>query len=57
MASNWFLLVSLSYDNTVRIFRLGKKDDGSIGNITSSPDNDFKNSTPEGLLITRLKPE
>jgi len=41
-------VVSLSYDNTVRIFRLGKKDDGSIGNIVSSPDNDFKNSTPEG---------
>jgi len=41
-------VVSLSYDNTVRIFRLGKKDDGSIGNITSSPDNDFKNNLPEG---------
>ena len=51
MASNWFLLVSLSYDNTVRIFRLGKKDDGSIGNITSSPDNDFKNTIPEGMLL------
>lgn len=41
-------VVSLSYDNTVRIFRLGKKDDGSIGNITSTPDNDFKNDIPEG---------
>ena len=27
---------------------MGKKDDGSIGNITSSPDNDFKNTIPEG---------
>ena len=51
MASNLFLLGSLSYDNTVRIFRLGKKDDGSIGNITSSPDNDFKNTIPEGMLL------
>lgn len=41
-------VISLSYDNNVRIFRLGKKDDGSIGNITSNPGNDFKNTAPEG---------
>jgi hypothetical protein len=32
----------------VRIFRLGKKDDGSLGNVTSSLENDFKNASPEG---------
>jgi len=41
-------VISLAYDNNVRIFRLGKKDDGSLGNVTSSLENDFKNASPEG---------
>jgi len=41
-------VLSLSYDNGLRIFRLGRKDDGSLGNVSANPDNDFKTKQTEG---------